>query len=196
MRLDLRLALNLILALAMTCFVAVAHAKTPGPAAAEKPGFDRKAELDKVFDQFAKAKNETQSLQATDNMWRIFMTTPDEQTAEDLNQALRALRAYYVENALVIINRIIERHPDYAEAWNQRAYIHFIRERYDEAVADCQQVLVLEPRHIGCLTGMARILIRRTKNYEGGRKFLEEALRLNPFLFERKLLDEIPGDKI
>ena len=99
---------TLLLAVLFVSFPPLSHAKTPGPATAEKPGFDRKAELDKVFDQFAKAKNETQSLQATDNMWRIFMTTPDEQTAEDLNQALRARRAYYIENALEIIDRIIE----------------------------------------------------------------------------------------
>jgi len=174
----------------------LAHAKTWGPAKAASPNFNREAILEKIFERMRTAKNEIEATKMADEMWLTFMTAPDEETAEDLNQALRARGGYNFEKAHKILNRIIDRHPDYAEGWNQRAYIHFLRERYDESLADCRQALVLEPRHIGCLSGIARILIRHTKNYEDGEKFLKEAVRLNPFIFEKKLFDELPKEEL
>ena len=81
------------------------------------------------------------------------------------------------------------------EAWNQRATIRFLQKDLETSLLDCKQVLKLEPRHLGCLSGMANIYIRHTKNYVEGRAMLERTLALHPRIVEKSLLLEIPEGK-
>ena len=169
-----------------------AFGKTWGPATAIKPGFDKPSELDRIFKDLAKAENEPLSRVIADKLWLTWMMAPDEESAELLNRALRARGGYSFDRALGFLDQLIERHPDYPEAWNQRSYIHFLKENYPQSVKDCARALELEPRHIGCLSGMARIFIRHFKDYERGRFMLEQAMDLHPWIYERVLLKELP----
>ena len=159
----------------IVAFATMAEAKTWGPATVAKPDFDRKAALDKVFDELKVAPNEVMSRVIADKMWLIFMQAPDAETAEDMNRVLRARGGYNFDKALGILNAMVARHPDYAEGWNQRAYIHFLKGEHDKALRDCERSLELEPRHIGCLSGMARILIRHQRRYKAGHSLLRQA---------------------
>lgn len=170
----------------------MAHAKTWGPATAIKPGFDRQAHLDDIFERLKTAPDEISSRLIVDKLWLTWMTAPDEAAAESLNQALRARGGYNFDKALGILDALIERLPDYAESWNQRSYIHFLKKDYDKSLLDCEKALELEPRHIGCLSGMARILIRHQKRYRAGKSLLDRAMDLHPWIHERVLLKEIP----
>jgi tetratricopeptide (TPR) repeat protein len=48
--------------------------------------------------------------------------------------------------------------PDYPEAWNRRATLHYTMGNSRKSMADINQVLMREPRHFGALAGMAGIL--------------------------------------
>jgi len=172
--------------------VSVVHAQVSGPATVVKPGFHSAKALDKIFADLAVAENDSIARYKVEEMWRIFFMTPDEQTADDMNRAIRARGGFNFEKAIGFLNRVIDRHPDYVEAWNQRATIRFLQKDYDASVADCERVLELEPRHIGCLSGVANIYIRHQKKYDAGRDMLARALKLHPRLFEKSLLLEIP----
>ena len=173
-------------------FTGASHAKTWGPATVASPKVDRKAELDRIFNLLSKAENPVAGALVADQMWLIFMAAPDEQTAEDMNRALRARGGYNFDKALGILGGMIERHPNYAESWNQRSFVHFLKKDYDRSIADCRKALELEPRHIGCMSGMARILIRHQKRFVEGEKLLRQALELHPHIYEKVLLREIP----
>jgi len=168
------------------------HAKTWGPAKAAPPGFDRKAQLEELYQKLGEAKNQFQSRVIFDQLWQTFMTAPDEDAAEYLNRALRARGGYNYEKATKILDELIEKYPTYEEGWNQRAYVNFLRKRYNLSIEDCHKVFELDPRHLGCLSGVARILIRQHKDYVAGERFLKEAVRLHPYIYEKILFKEIP----
>jgi tetratricopeptide (TPR) repeat protein len=69
-----------------------------------------------------------------------------------------AVERHDVDLALKLLDAIVKIKPDYAEAWNRRATIHFTRKEYGKALADIRQVLKREPRHFGALSGMGLIL--------------------------------------
>lgn len=189
----MKIIISLIICAALT---GISNAKTWGPATVANPGFDRAKALDEVFRELATAPNEPVSRVIADRMWLIFMQAPDEETAENMNRALRARGGYNFDKALGFLNTIIDSHPTYAEGWNQRSYIHFLKKDYDKALTDCERGLALEPRHLGCLSGMARILIRHQKRYLSGKALLQRAMKLHPWIHERVLLKEIPETEL
>lgn len=175
---------------------AIAQSKTWGPATAAKPGFDRKARLDELFDKLSKSPNETASRIIFDDLFSTWMTAPDEEAAETMNQALRARGGFNFDKAIKILNPLIERLPEYAQAWNERSYVYFLKNDYGRSLEDCERVIEIEPRHIGCLSGMARILIRHQKRYKAGKAVLEEAMKWHPRIYEKVLLKEIPASEL
>lgn len=72
--------------------------------------------------------------------------------------ATDALKDKKYSVALDYLDQAIALKPDYAEAWNRRATLHYAAGNYDKSMADIAHVLALEPRHFGALTGMAAIL--------------------------------------
>ncbi len=174
----------------------MAQSKTWGPATAAKPGFDRKAKLDELFGKLSKAPNETASRIIFDDLYSTWMTAPDEEAAESMNKALRARGGFNFDKAIRILNPLIERLPGYAQARNERSYVYFLKKDYGRSLMDCERVIEIEPRHLGCLSGMARILIRHQKRYKAGRVVLEEAMKWHPRIYEKVLLKEIPASEL
>ena len=135
MRLALLVGLGLLIVSGLTT---PTHAKTWGPAKVQTSGFDRKAALDEIHRELAAAPDQATSRRIIDRFWLTWMTTPDEETAELLNRALRARGGFDLEKAMGFLNAIVEKHPDYAEGWNQRATIHFMQSRFEAALKDCE----------------------------------------------------------
>lgn len=83
--------------------------------------------------------------------------------------------------------------PDYAEAWNQLATLHFMLGDYQSSLAEIDKVLQFEPRHFGALAG--RALIYRNQGKQAlAVKDITAALALHPFLSERALFPELLDD--
>ena len=85
--------------------------------------------------------------------------------------------------------------PDYAEGWNQRAFVAFLTADYEAALEDLDRALALNPQHVAALSGRAltEMALGRT---EAGQTTLREALDLNPWIPERRFLVEAPGQDI
>src|SRR5204863_7991713 len=73
--------------------------------------------------------------------------------------------------AIELLGAVIELRPDYVEAWNRRATLHFANKDYGKSLADIRQVLAREPRHFGALSGLGIIM----------QEFGEERLALEAF---------------
>jgi len=106
----------IILCIVLLPVATAAQTKTWGPATAAKPNFDRKAKLDELFEKLSKAPNETISRIIFGDLYSAWMTAPDEEAAESMNQALRARGGFNFDKAIKILDPLIERLPNYAQA--------------------------------------------------------------------------------
>lgn len=140
----------------------------------------------------AGAQSQAEADALSDRIWRIWLTAPDETAQEVLDAAMQRRQAYDFLGAIKELDRLVEFYPDYAEGWNQRATMRFLRGELDLSLADVAEVLAREPRHFGALSGKAVILFQQG-NFPLAEIAIREALKVHPFLHERAILDTIPG---
>ena len=98
-----------------------------------------------------------------------------------MSRAIEALSEDDYEAAEHILTSIVEINPNYAEAWDKRAMLYFVQDKYEQAIVDLEQTLRLEPRHFGALAGLGKIF----EEYGQKRKALEayrKALEIHPYL--------------
>ncbi len=93
--------------------------------------------------------------------------------------------------ALDVLDQILVIKPDFAEAWNKRATVYFLMDKYGASLADIRETLALEPRHFGALAGFGMILRAMDQKQEAIR-VLKRAIEINPRLDKvQEALDEL-----
>ena len=120
-------------------------------------------------------------------IWELWIVAPDEQSQLMLDDGRERIRYGDYERAENVLSELIEYCPSYAEGWNQRAFVRFLRQDYGRALDDINEVLKLEPLHFGALAGRATTLINMGRT-EVGVEALREAIKVNPWLSERHML--------
>ena len=93
----------------------------------------------------------------------------------------RLVQAEAVFDALVVAA------PDFAEAWNKRATIRFLRGNHAGSKRDIIKVIELEPRHFGALAGLGMIHLN-AGNLQGALQAYEAALAVNPHMKQARQL--------
>ena len=151
--------------------------------------------LQKLFENLKKSKSEEVAKSIEEKIWQQWFIGPDNSATRLLSKAMKRRRAYDFDGALNSLNRLIEHYPDWAEAWNQRAFIYYLKQQFDKSLQDADKALELEPNHFGALAGKAIILIYQGRA-ELAQQALKQAVKIHPFLKERSLLIEIPGKEL
>lgn len=162
--------------------LATAHAET-------KAVRDKTA-LNSLLDDLKQAGNPTEAEAITERIWWHWFQVENAVAQQLMNQAQLARRAGAFQHALVLLDKIVQLAPDYAEGWNQRATVLFALGRDAESAADIRKVLELEPRHFGALSGLGLIHIR-AQNWTAAIASIERALAVHPFLRERALVPKL-----
>jgi len=150
------------------------------PALPEAREAARRAQLDALFDQLADADNPKWELVQA-QIFRQWRQSGSPSMDLLMNRALTAIEADDFESALLFLDDLVRLAPDFAEAWNQRATVHFLRRDYGRSVADIERVLILEPRHFGALSGLG-IILDRLGNEAGALKAFRRVLEINPHM--------------
>ena len=122
----------------------------------------------------------------SNQMWELWTDAPDEVAQTLLDRGMRARSSYDFLGALDALDRLVSYCPDYAEGYNQRAFVNFLRQDFAAALADLDRTLERSPRHVGALSGKALSLLGLGR-HEEARAALTAALALNPWLSERAL---------
>ncbi|WP_296420705.1 tetratricopeptide repeat protein [Pseudooctadecabacter sp.] len=157
--------------------------------AAECPeGQDYTAQLAALVAQMQVAPDEGAARALSGQMWEIWLDAPDALAQGMLQEGVALLRMGDTNASRAALSELIDYCPDYAEGYNQRAFAAFLSGDFEGALVDLDRAIGLRPQHLGALTGKALTLIELDRNEEA-QEVLRAALRINPWLAERALLD-------
>jgi len=149
----------------------------PGPAAADQDD----PRLDQLFEELVTAESAPEVDRLTRRIWTIWQTHEDGAVRQEMRRAAAAMSTDRLAAAESHLDRVVELAPGYAEGWNQRATVRYLRGRFAESAADISRVLALEPRHFGALEGLGLIYLEMDLPRAALDAF-EHALSVNPHL--------------
>jgi len=175
--------------------LALLLALAAGPALADCPPRDLEAEIAPLMTAVHEAGNEMEARTIMNELWQLWATAPDARAQEFLDDGMRMRAESNLDGAWEAFNRLIAYCPNYAEGYNQRAFVAFIRGDYPSALDDLEKALALDPDHLGALTGKALTEIG-IAGPEAGQETLRKALEMNPWLPERRFLLEPEGQEL
>jgi len=171
----------------LTLPLVLAFALLPVAAQAACPVAPDHAEaLSALMAEAQSATTEEEARQVSNRMWELWADAPDEQAQAILDRGMQRRAGYDFVGAIEDFDALVRYCPDYAEGYNQRAFVNFLRQDFRTALVDLEKALELSPDHVAALSGRALTLLalRRTKE---ARDDLARALKLNPWLPERGL---------
>jgi tetratricopeptide (TPR) repeat protein len=161
---------------------------------------DRTRNLDFLFGALKAAPDEDSAKLVENRIWALWLASGSDTANILMNRAKSAIDANELDVALKLLNALVKLKPDYIEAWNRRATLHYMRKEYGEAMADIRQVLIREPRHFGAISGLGMIL-----NEFGDEKHaldaFRRALEINPHMSKidemvKSLTEKVEGRDI
>ena len=149
---------------------------------------DRDVELNLLFEELKKSNNDSVTLEIEMKIWNIWSTHPtQEQLTQLLSKGSSLMSTGELETAYKIFSTIIESTPDWAEGWNKRATVLYLMGRYQESLKDIDEVLKLESRHFGALSGQGLVHIK-LKNYEKAIESYEAVQKIYPSISSAKVM--------
>ena len=157
---------------------------------------NRKIQLDKLFDQLKNTKNLSTAKTIENKILKIWSLHPTDdrrgfRLTELLNQGSRLMSSGELRKAYMLFTKIIATEPDWPEAWNKRATVLYLMNKYESSLDDIKITLSLEPRHFGALSGQALNYIE-LKQYEKAIQSYKAAQKIYPAIDSaKKMIPEI-----
>ena len=151
---------------------------------------DRKSKLEKLFSQLKNSKNLPSAQIVEKKIWEIWLIHPSDdrrgfRLTELLTQGSRLMNMGELNKAYELFTTIIATEPDWSEAWNKRATVLYLMNRYQSSLDDIKITLTLEPRHFAALSGQALNYIE-LKQYEKAIESYKAAQTIYPLLGSAK----------
>ncbi|MGE5503116.1 MAG: tetratricopeptide repeat protein [Actinomycetota bacterium] len=148
---------------------------------ASPPRRDTAGDLDSLFARLRATDSDSEAKTievAIRHVW-AHSAVPDADAL--MIQAIQAMRGGDYDTALDFADKVVELDPTFAEGWNLRATVHYMRDDYGPAVSDIGHVLSIEPRHYAALAGLGKIMLELDDKKAALWAF-ERALSINPHL--------------
>ncbi|HZH50715.1 MAG TPA: hypothetical protein VEZ16_02420 [Microvirga sp.] len=149
------------------------------PSRKPAPGTPRR--LTALFRELALTEPSRSPEEIEDQIWALWMSHEDRAAEETMGAAVEAMASGALKQAHPLLDHLIEKYPDWSEAWNKRATLAYIETRDSDSLRDIQRALELEPRHFGAISGFGQICLRNGHLNEARAAF-QIALSINPHL--------------
>ncbi len=151
----------------------------------------RDNKLNNLFKLLKNSKN-TESIEIENKIWKIWITHPSEdrrgyRLTELLAQGSLLINQRKFNKAYGLFSQIILEDPKWAEAWNKRATVLYMMGNYEQSQNDINEVLKLEKRHFGALSGQGLVQIK-LKNYKKAIESYKEVEKLHPSMEAPKVM--------
>ena len=159
---------------------------------------ERNNKLDKLFTQLKNTKELSSAQVIEKEIWEIWQIHPSDdrrgfRLTELLIQGTRLMNMRELSKAYDIFTKIIAVEADWAEAWNKRATVLYLMDRYQSSLDDIKITLALEPRHFGALSGQALNYIELNE-YEKAIESYKDAQKIYPIIDgAKKMIPKLKG---
>jgi tetratricopeptide (TPR) repeat protein len=144
--------------------------------------------LDELFNQLKNNNDVSLAFEIEMKIWNIWSTHPSQ---ENLTQLLargsNLMTEQKFNKAYEAFSKVISLDPNWAEGWNKRATVLYMLGRYQESQDDIDEVLKLEKRHFGALSGQGLVQIE-LKNYERAINSYKEVQKIYPSMMSPKIM--------
>ena len=200
----IRLSLALAAVLALPAFGPAGAQPVPLPDAPDKlprvARGDRIKNLDFLFEALKVAPDADAAKLVEGRIWALWLASGSDTADLMMTRVKTAMDEKDTKLAIQLLDAVIDLRPEYVEAWNRRATIHFSNKDYGRSLADIRQVLAREPRHFGALTGLG-VIMQEFNEDKLALEAFRKALAVNPHLskvpdFVKSLIEKVEGRDI
>ena len=151
----------------------------------------RDNELNNLFKELKLSENSI-ALEIENKIWKIWITHPSDdrrgyRLTELLAQGSSLIYQNKLNKAYRLFSQIILEDPKWPEAWNKRATVLYMMGNYEQSQSDINEVLKLEKRHFGALSGQGLVQIK-LKNYKKAVESYKEVEKLYPSMEAPKIM--------
>jgi tetratricopeptide (TPR) repeat protein len=87
----------------------------------------------------------------------------------------------HLQEAEALFSRVIDAAPEFAEGWNKRATVRYLRKNFLGSISDCQETLARNPHHFAASSGQGLCHMSLGEYREAAICF-RKALELHPHL--------------
>ena len=141
---------------------------------------ERARVLESLYAHLATAEGEDAAQLIAGSIERIWLHSGSDTIGLLMERAIKAAEEKNYDLALKLLDAVVELAPDYAEGWNRRALVYYLRDELALALGDLRRALALEPNHFKALDGLAQIL-REMGEKKAALKALHHLLSVHPF---------------
>ncbi len=168
-------ASNFLIAVILAAFVGLAHGGTGNAQESQDPGIKpeldkqkqpiaekdkpvQQVSLDELFSRL-KLENDARKAKIIERaIWNRWTQSGSETIDLLMNWSALAMKEKKWSAAFDLLDQVVVLAPQYAEGWNRRATLNYLRSQYGRSIHDIEQVLKLETRHFGAMAGLGNIL--------------------------------------
>jgi len=128
-------------------------------------------------------KGEDAELAATAEalLWSAWCRAGDSKTDRLFRAGVETMQQNRLADAEDLFDQVIQIAADFAEGWNKRATVRYMRQDFRGSIADCQQTLARNPNHFGAASGQGLCHMALNEPREAAICF-RRALEIHPHL--------------
>ena len=156
---------------------------------------DQKDErLIELFDKLFLSTNNMEASKLLFNIWDIWSIADNQETQIIFDEANQFMDVGELDNAIGLFTKVVKQSPEFAEGWNKRATVYFLKGELNKSISDIEKTLNLEPRHFGALDGLAEIYLMQDDLVGAAviyRRILEIIPSSNKSQYRLKLINDL-----
>jgi tetratricopeptide (TPR) repeat protein len=164
------------------------------------PKVPRGQDIEFLFGALKAAPNAEAAKAVEGRIWALWMISPSDTASLLMSRVRRAVEAKNIDLAVKLLDSIVVLRPDYIEAWNRRATLHYLQKDFTRSIEDIRQTLAREPRHFGALAGLG-LIMQELGEDKRALEVYRKAIEVNPHLprvpdLIKSLTEKVEGREI
>ena len=137
-------------------------------------------QIDELLEKLKSSIDYEDSKKIESKIWDLWVTHPSKENLTSLlAEGSFFMSQNKLDSAYDTFTKTIKLDPTWAEAWNKRATVLYLMGEYELSLADINEVLELEKRHFGALSGQG-LVQTALKNYQKAIDSYIEAHKIHP----------------